>query len=107
MDNLVMLCGEHHRALHDGVFAIETLRRQRFRFRDSGGVVIDYAPGLRGKAADLADDVAAYTLVDGHTLTPDWYGDRLTRYGLGVIVDNYVLNRRQDDRSVDPWAVAA
>ncbi len=102
LDNLVLLCGEHHRALHDGAFAIEAVGRQRFRFSDAGGTVIEYGPALRGTAADLA----AHTLVAGDTLTPDWSGDALTRFGLGVIVDTYVLNRAADQEG-DPWAEAA
>jgi hypothetical protein len=106
LDNLVLLCGDHHRALHDGVFAIDALGRQRFRFRDSGGTEIAYAPGTRGTARELAADVSAYTAIDGATLTPDWYGDRLTRFGLDVIVDTYVSNRAAET-DADPWARAA
>jgi hypothetical protein len=106
LDNLVLLCGDHHRALHDGAYRIERLGGQRFRFRDADGTAIAYAPDLSGSAARLAGDLAAYTLIDGRTLTPDWYGDRLTRFGLDVIVDNYVRNRARDQVG-DPWALAA
>ena len=99
----MLLCGEHHRSLHDGAFAVEAAGRQRFRFRDDAGTAIDYAPSVRGQAGDLS----AYTLVDGDTLTPDWYGDPLTRDGLGVIVDTYVRNRATDERPGDPWMLAA
>ena len=106
LDNLILLCGDHHRSLHDGAFAIETLGRQRFRFSDAAGTVIDYAPGIRGSAAALAADLATHTLIDGDTLTPDWYGDQLTQFGLGVIVETYQLGRA-DDMAGDPWAAAA
>ena len=106
LDNLVLLCGDHHRALHDGAFAIERLGAQRFRFRAADETVITYAPALSGSTARLARDLTAYTLIDGRTLTPDWYGDRLTRFGLDVIVDTYVRNRARD-QVADPWAVAA
>ncbi|MDF2966263.1 MAG: endonuclease [Nocardioidaceae bacterium] len=106
LDNLVMLCGDHHRALHDGVFAIDALGRQRFRFRDGAGTAITYAPRTRGAARDLAADVSAYAVIDGATLTPDWYGDRLTRYGLDVIAETYVRNRAAE-MAADPWARAA
>jgi hypothetical protein len=68
--------------------------------------VIAYAPGTRGTARELAADVSAYTAIDGATLTPDWYGDRLTRFGLDVIVDTYVSNRAAET-DADPWARAA
>jgi hypothetical protein len=106
LDNLVLLCGDHHRALHDGVFAIDALGRQRFRFRDSGGTAIAYAPTTRGDARELAADVSAYSAIDGATLTPDWYGDRLTRFGLDVIADTYVSNGAAET-DADPWSRAA
>ncbi|MEZ5211460.1 HNH endonuclease signature motif containing protein [Gordonia sp. (in: high G+C Gram-positive bacteria)] len=43
-DNLILLCGSHHRALHHGAFSIEALGHQRFAFRGTHGDVLDLAP---------------------------------------------------------------
>lgn len=113
LDNLVLLCGEHHRALHAGAFTIEQLGRQRFRFRDPAGALIDYAPRLLGRPRDIGDD-PRHTLIHGDSLTPDWSGDDLTRDGIGVIVDTYVRDRASEGSGsdpartvIDPWASAA
>lgn len=101
MDNLLLLCGQHHRALHDLVFSIEGLGRQRFRFRDRDQTVIDYAPRLHGRTADLD---AAHALVDGETITPDWYGDRLYP---DLMIEHYVRSRTAEGAVSDPWEAAA
>ncbi len=43
-DNLIMLCGTHHRALHRGEFGIKALGGQRFSFHRPSGTVIETAP---------------------------------------------------------------
>ena len=103
LDNLVLLCGEHHRALHDGQFAIESLTRQRFGFRHPDGHVIDYAPSVPagGRSAKSA---AAHTLVSGDTLTPNWHGERLEP---DLLVDHYVRTRLREGPVHDPWSIAA
>lgn len=106
LDNLVLLCGEHHRALHHGAFAVEALGRQRFRFRDDGGDVIEYAPTVRGRAADVAGGLA-YAAVDAESLTPDWHGDPLTEEALGLIAARYAAGRAVEREAADPWALAA
>ena len=47
LDNLVLLCGEHHRALHEDIFAITALGRQRFRLHGSDGTSHLYQPAER------------------------------------------------------------
>ncbi len=37
LENLVLLCGYHHRLLHEGAYSIEKLAGDELRFRDSGG----------------------------------------------------------------------
>lgn len=77
-DNLLLLCGEHHRAVHDGVFCIEALGRQRFEFKASVGIAYPVAPHLEGAVADLQarrPDIAPGTIVpnwDGQHLDLDW-----------------------------------
>jgi hypothetical protein len=103
LDNLVLLCGEHHRALHDGRFAIEALARQRFRFRHPDGHVIDYAPSLP-TSRRTASSTGAHTLVSGETLTPQWHGERLEP---DALVDQYVRTRLHEGPVHDPWSLAA
>lgn len=43
-DNLILLCGSHHRALHHGAFTIEALGDQRFAFRGTHGGLLVNAP---------------------------------------------------------------
>lgn len=78
MDNLVLLCGEHHRALHDGAFSITALGRQRFRFHGPGGAVYPAAPASRGTAAAL---VAEHPDVRAGSLEPAWDGTPLDLHG--------------------------
>jgi hypothetical protein len=44
LDNLILLCGSCHRALHRGEFSITGHGSQRFSFHRPGGSVIDVSP---------------------------------------------------------------
>ncbi|GAB90642.1 hypothetical protein GORHZ_113_00230 [Gordonia rhizosphera NBRC 16068] len=46
MDNLIMLCSTHHRALHRGRFAIRALGDQQFSFHRTDGSLIETAPAV-------------------------------------------------------------
>jgi Domain of unknown function (DUF222)/HNH endonuclease len=74
VDNLVLLCGEHHRSLHDGGFSIVALGKQRFRFHGPGGAVRPPAPRMSGEATAL---VAAHAGIGPTTIEPDWDGSPL------------------------------
>jgi Domain of unknown function (DUF222)/HNH endonuclease len=74
LDNLILLCGEHHRALHDGAFTVTALGRQRFRFHGPGGAVRPPAPPTAGDAATL---VATHAGIEPTTIEPDWDGSPL------------------------------
>ncbi|WP_132994092.1 HNH endonuclease [Gordonia zhaorongruii] len=43
-DNLILLCSQHHRALHGGQFSIKALGHQRFAFRGTQGEPLVAAP---------------------------------------------------------------
>ncbi|WP_191835007.1 HNH endonuclease signature motif containing protein [Gordonia ajococcus] len=47
LDNLILLCGSCHRALHRGEFSITGHGAQRFSFHTPGGSVIEVSPGIR------------------------------------------------------------
>ncbi|MPZ63794.1 MAG: DUF222 domain-containing protein [Propionibacteriales bacterium] len=74
MDNLILLCGEHHRLLHEGGFSITALGKQKFRFHGPGGALRPQAPAMTGEAATLTN---TYTGIEPATIEPDWYGERL------------------------------
>lgn len=82
MDNLILLCGEHHRLVHDDgnpeQFTIEALGRQRFRFRSADGHVIAPAPAPTPSAiAEQIDD--AYAHIADDAIIPHWHGDGVDR----------------------------
>jgi hypothetical protein len=102
LDNLVLLCGEHHRALHDGAFSVVALGRQRFRFHGPRGAVRPQAPLTSGRADDL---VAAHADIGPGTIEPDWDGSPLH---LAEAVDVFCTNwRTRARRDAEPAAVAA
>ncbi|GAC54053.1 hypothetical protein GOAMI_26_01030 [Gordonia amicalis NBRC 100051 = JCM 11271] len=60
-DNLILLCGSCHRALHRGEFGIAAHGGQRFSFHWPDGAPIDVAPSMRAPGqwrpnADVASD---------------------------------------------------
>ncbi|WP_415971564.1 HNH endonuclease [Rhodococcus sp. 077-4] len=87
LDNLVLLCGEHHRALHDGYFIIEALGHQRFSFRHPSGTEMIHAPAVSGDAADLRrrhDDIEPDAII------PNWGGEGLDlSYATDVLITNW------------------
>jgi hypothetical protein len=98
LDNLVLLCGEHHRGLHDGEFSIVALGCQRFRFHGPRGATYSKAPLVRGSADNL---VAAHATIQPDTIEPDWGG-----YGLGLplAVTTYLQNWELEERRRAPVA---
>ena len=81
LNNLLMLCRRHHRAVHEQGFRVELRDGGDARFFWPDGRPFSEAPpALRwagpalGPCAHLA---AAGITIDGDTATPDWYGERL------------------------------
>ncbi|NMO02345.1 DUF222 domain-containing protein [Gordonia sp. TBRC 11910] len=58
-DNLLLLCSEHHRALHNGAFSIEALGLQQFRFYDASGRVLLDAPQIHAPGGWEPDERVA------------------------------------------------
>jgi len=92
LDNLVLLCGQHHRALHDGAFSIVRLGRQRFRFVSSSGATVEYAPPMRGTVTGLA---AAYSHMTDDALT-SWDGEPMSPDCVDSIIHCYAWMRRAE-----------
>ena len=89
MGNLVVLCGRHHHAHHDGEFVITPGRVGRFRFTRADGTALPHTvdpaahisagtPGLEAEHAEVAADAAA----------TGWDGERLDRaWAVGVLAE--------------------
>lgn len=87
LDNLVLLCGEHHRALHDGYFVIEALGDQRFSFFHPSGAKVLHAPATAGDAEDLR---RRHSEVERDAIVPDWGGEGLDlSYATDVLITNW------------------
>ena len=82
LDNLVLLCRRHHRAVHEEGFAVELgVDGHPTFFRPDGALmpVAPPAPVWAGPAlapTDLHLDTAGINIHPG-TATPDWHGERL------------------------------
>jgi hypothetical protein len=79
LDNLILLCGTHHRLLHEGGIGVTRTANGRLEFRDSRGRVVDSVPEaveVRGEALGTIERwVAAANLrIDAETNFPDWDG---------------------------------
>ena len=73
MDNLVMLCPSHHRAVHEVGYTIAVLGAGRFAFYRPDGVLL---PDIGPPVPDTSDDFGERP-VDGTTISPTWGGERL------------------------------
>ncbi len=76
LDNLVLLCRDHHRRLHEREFSIVALGGQQFRFVGPDGITISPAPALHGNADELVQE---YLDIEPETIQPDWDGTPLHR----------------------------
>ena len=82
LDNLLMLCRRHHRAVHEEGFGVELRGNGDARFFwPDGRPFPDAPPTPDWTGAPLAPTnrglTAAGITIDAETATPDWYGERL------------------------------
>ena len=91
LSNLVLLCGRHHRAVHEEGYQVERLANGELRFRHPVGWEIPYVPPPVALAGDPVGVVrgwneAAGLTLDAHTATPGWLGERLdVAYAMDVL----------------------
>ena len=82
LDNLVMLCRRHHRAVQEEGFGVELHGNDDARFFwPDGRLFPDAPPAPDWTGTPLAstnrDLTASGITIDAETATPDWYGERL------------------------------
>jgi hypothetical protein len=82
LDNLVTLCGTHHRHLHEGGFQVERDAEGRLVFRDRRGRTLPAAPVAPALDGDAFQIVArsnehAGVEIDSWTGFPGWDGERI------------------------------
>jgi hypothetical protein len=79
LDNLVLLCGTHHRLLHEGGIGVTRTASKRLEFRDGEGRVVDSVPEaveVPGEAMAAIERwaAAANLRIDAETNLPAWDG---------------------------------
>jgi uncharacterized protein DUF222 len=78
IDNLVLICGFHHRLIHDHDYRIRRRPRRWEFLRPDGSPIPTTAAPLTGNTESIIEMHARARLrIDRNTLTPDWDGDRL------------------------------
>ena len=82
LDNLLLVCRRHHRAVHEEGFTVELRDDGEVRlFSPDGRSLPDVPPAPTWAGTALASTDAhlatAGLEIDPHTATPDWYGERL------------------------------
>lgn len=105
MDNLIMLCGEHHRLVHDDAspdqLTIEACGRQRFRFRSKDGREISQAPACSGDAEQVH---RAYGHVAPDAIVPRWDGSSIDH---DWFVHSYATKRTAEIAKADGQATSS
>jgi uncharacterized protein DUF222 len=78
VDNLILICGFHHRLIHDHGYRIRRLPGRWEFLRPDGTPIPAVAAVLTGNAENLIEmHTRARLRIDRTTLTPDWDGERL------------------------------
>ena len=82
LENLVLVCRFHHRAVHEEGFQVIRTGDGQFEFRRPDGAVLPAeAAAVRWQGAPLAPTAARLAAggirIGPHTATPEWYGESL------------------------------
>ncbi len=75
LDNLVLLCGHHHRLVHEGGFSVQRTAAGAFNFYDPSGLLVPTTAErrCRGNVSSLFE--ANEADIDARTTVPDWHGE--------------------------------
>jgi 5-methylcytosine-specific restriction endonuclease McrA len=82
LSNLALLCRRHHRAVHEEGYQVERQPDGDLQFRHPAGWAIPYVPPPAEVPGDPAHAIRARNeaeglVLDAHTATPGWLGERL------------------------------
>ena len=82
LDNLLLVCRRHHRAVHEEGFTVELRDDGEARFFWPDGRPVPVVPPAHTWAGTALASTDAHLETDGyridpHTATPDWHGERL------------------------------
>jgi hypothetical protein len=82
LHNLVLLCGTHHRLIHEGGFGVRREGEGRISFSGKRGEVIAIAPAPREVEGDGVEALAIWNEesgldIDAQTGFPGWDGERI------------------------------
>jgi hypothetical protein len=91
LDNLILLCGEHHRARHNDEFTIVALGRQKFRFHRSGGARWPLAPRMWGDGDAVAQQ---HPDAGPDDLQADWDGTAVTNETVHAYLLDWAIQAR-------------
>jgi hypothetical protein len=100
--NLVLVCSQHHRLLHEGGFDVRR-EAQAFVFRDPKGRILETAPRGSSESRDALDKLDAWLAstglqFDGCSNEPLWSGDPMVlRETLGSMLNGPGLREREFD----------
>jgi 5-methylcytosine-specific restriction endonuclease McrA len=89
LSNLALLCRRHHRAVHEEGYQVERQPDGDLQFRHPSGWAIPYVPPPAEVPGDPAHAIRAPNeaeglVLDAHTATPGWHGERLD---VGYVMD--------------------
>lgn len=99
-----LTCGQHYRALHDGVFSIVALAVS------VSGSSTPLAPRSSTRqlcAAAVKAIAAAATNITPESLTPIWDGDAMSPECVDSVIERYAWIRNAEQTGEHPWATAA
>jgi hypothetical protein len=91
LSNLALLCRRHHRAVHEEGYQVERQADGDLQFRHPYGWAIPYVPPPAEVPGDPAHAIGARNdaeglVLDAHTATPGWLGERLdVGYAMDVL----------------------
>jgi hypothetical protein len=91
LSNLALVCSRHHRAVHEEGYQVERQPDGDLQFRHPAGWAIPYVPPPAEVPADPAHAIRARNeaeglVLDAHTATPGWLGERLdVGYAMDVL----------------------
>ena len=82
LSNIALLCRRHHRAVHEEGYQLERLADGELQFRHPNGWIlpdVPPAPDVPDQPVELlrALNEAEGLVLDAHTATPSWQGERL------------------------------